>query len=69
MPIETPCIRICQIDDATRLCRGCLRSLDEIANWARYPASERARIMRELATRQPPGAAAPESTEHSRINN
>jgi predicted Fe-S protein YdhL (DUF1289 family) len=60
MAIETPCIQICQIDDVTRVCRGCLRSLDEIANWARYPATERARIMRELPARQAtPRAADP----------
>ncbi len=52
MRIESPCIQICQIDDASRLCRGCLRSLDEIARWARYSAAERARIMRELPSRR-----------------
>ncbi len=74
MPIETPCIQICQIDDVTRLCRGCLRSLDEIANWARYSAAERARIMRELAARrvtpQPgsPDALASTAEEPSRTS-
>ncbi len=52
MSIESPCIQVCQIDNETRLCRGCLRSLDEIARWARYSAAERARIMRELPSRQ-----------------
>jgi predicted Fe-S protein YdhL (DUF1289 family) len=52
MPIESPCIQICQIDDENRLCRGFLRSLDEIARWGRYSAAERARIMRELPLRR-----------------
>lgn len=75
MPIETPCIQICQIDDVTRLCRGCLRSLDEIANWGRYPAAERARIMRELAARRVtphagnPDALASGSQQASRTSN
>ncbi|WP_103173389.1 DUF1289 domain-containing protein [Paracoccus sp. SY] len=29
--IESPCIKVCVIDPATRLCTGCWRSLDEIA--------------------------------------
>jgi len=51
MRIESPCIQVCQIDDETRLCRGCLRSLDEIARWGRYSDAERSRIMRELPSR------------------
>lgn len=54
MPIESPCIKVCRILEATRLCTGCLRTLEEIANWARYSAAERTRIMRELPRRQRP---------------
>jgi predicted Fe-S protein YdhL (DUF1289 family) len=54
MPIETPCIKICEIDQASQLCRGCGRSLQEIAHWGRYSPAERSRIMRELATRDVP---------------
>jgi predicted Fe-S protein YdhL (DUF1289 family) len=57
-PIESPCIKICRIDDATQLCTGCLRSLTEIANWGRYAPAERARIMRELPARRPSIAGA-----------
>lgn len=32
--IESPCINVCKMDDATGLCQGCYRSLDEIAAWA-----------------------------------
>lgn len=54
MPIETPCIKICEIDQPSQLCRGCGRSLHEIAHWGRYSPAERSRIMRELATRDVP---------------
>ena len=49
--IETPCIQVCAIDPATGLCRGCKRTLNEIARWASMGAHERACIMRELPGR------------------
>ncbi|MCC6008533.1 MAG: DUF1289 domain-containing protein [Rhodobacteraceae bacterium] len=48
---DSPCIRICTIDPASRLCRGCLRSLDEIAIWSRLGATERRAIMQKLPAR------------------
>jgi predicted Fe-S protein YdhL (DUF1289 family) len=50
---ESPCIRVCSIDPDTELCRGCLRSLGEIAAWSRLGSAERRAIMAAL-----PGRAA-----------
>lgn len=50
-PVLTPCVNICVIDPKTRLCTGCLRSLDEIAGWSVYSDAERAAIMATLADR------------------
>ncbi|MGZ8408870.1 MAG: DUF1289 domain-containing protein [Hyphomicrobium sp.] len=49
--IETPCIKVCVIDQTTRLCGGCGRTLDEIAAWATYTNDDRRRIMAELPNR------------------
>lgn len=49
--MESPCIKVCVIDKATGLCLGCGRTLDEIAHWSSLSASERRRIMSELAAR------------------
>jgi predicted Fe-S protein YdhL (DUF1289 family) len=49
--IETPCDKICILDDALGLCRGCGRSLDEIARWTTYSDAERARVMAQLPQR------------------
>jgi len=49
--IQTPCINICKIDPATRLCTGCGRTLDEIARWGSMSDTERAAIMHELPSR------------------
>ena len=50
--IDTPCIKVCTMDPATGLCRGCRRTLDEIARWAMMGAAERAQIMGELQGRR-----------------
>jgi predicted Fe-S protein YdhL (DUF1289 family) len=49
--ILSPCEKICVVDDASSLCRGCGRSIDEIAHWIAYSDSERARIMKQLPQR------------------
>ena len=51
--VESPCIKVCVIHPETRLCTGCLRSIDEIAGWGRMSSEERRTIMSELPTRAP----------------
>ena len=50
--MESPCINICVLDEERGLCRGCLRTLDEIGEWGRYSAAERARILACLQARR-----------------
>ncbi|ADZ71253.1 DUF1289 domain-containing protein [Polymorphum gilvum] len=52
--METPCIDVCIIDPLTGLCRGCRRTLDEIADWSRLTPAERHKIMAELPQRTLP---------------
>lgn len=41
----SPCLGICIMDPRTRQCRGCLRTLEEIAAWYEAsPAEKRALI-------------------------
>ena len=49
--IVSPCTRLCAMDPVTRLCAGCGRTLDEIANWLNYDNNRRRRIMAALAER------------------
>lgn len=49
--IESPCIKICVIHPETRLCTGCLRSIDEIGSWGQMSPDVRRAIMDELPTR------------------
>lgn len=49
--IETPCLRICVIDEATGFCIGCGRTIVEIASWTSYSSEERKRVMAGLSDR------------------
>ena len=51
-PIVTPCIKVCYVDGKTGLCLGCLRTLPEIAKWARFSDEERRALMAELPARR-----------------
>ena len=58
--IETPCVKICVIDE-DGLCVGCARTLDEIAGWGSWSADRRNAVMRGLparrAVKKPPASA------------
>jgi predicted Fe-S protein YdhL (DUF1289 family) len=49
--IETPCVDICEIDTASGLCKGCSRTIDEIASWPQLSPEERRGIMAILPDR------------------
>lgn len=49
--IPSPCISVCQIDEASGLCIGCRRSLDEIRDWPVLTAEEKQALLARLAAR------------------
>ncbi|MEJ6397963.1 DUF1289 domain-containing protein [Yoonia sp. 208BN28-4] len=50
--IESPCIKICVIEPKSRLCTGCLRTIDEIGAWSRMTPEVRSEVMAELESRR-----------------
>ncbi len=50
--VESPCIKICVIQPETRLCTGCLRSIDEIGAWSSMSPDDRRAVMEELESRR-----------------
>jgi predicted Fe-S protein YdhL (DUF1289 family) len=49
--IESPCVKICVIQPESRLCTGCLRTIDEIGAWSRMSPDVRRAVMAELPAR------------------
>jgi predicted Fe-S protein YdhL (DUF1289 family) len=52
MPISSPCTKQCRLDPASRLCVGCLRTIDEIQLWPELSEARRLAIMATLPARQ-----------------
>jgi predicted Fe-S protein YdhL (DUF1289 family) len=48
----SPCLGICLMDPATRTCRGCLRTIDEIAGWYDASPAEKQAVLDRLAARR-----------------
>lgn len=48
----SPCTGICRIDAVSELCQGCLRTLDEIADWSMLSMREKDRLLLRLEERK-----------------
>ncbi len=57
VPVPSPCVNICRMDEGSGLCEGCGRTLDEIALWSMLDEQEKRAVWAELAQRR--AAAAP----------
>ena len=55
--VISPCISVCRIDPDTGWCEGCLRTLDEIANWGSMPDARRTEVWSALSVRREQRAA------------
>ena len=51
-PVPSPCTSVCRIDDATGLCAGCLRTLDEIAAWSVLDDAQRRAVWDAIVARR-----------------
>ncbi len=50
--VPSPCVNVCQMDPASGLCRGCLRTLDEIAGWLDFSVTEKRQVLERLDERR-----------------
>jgi predicted Fe-S protein YdhL (DUF1289 family) len=53
----SPCLGICLMDPATRMCRGCLRTIGEIRGWYEATAADKRAILDRLEVRRAAAAA------------
>jgi len=49
--IISPCIGVCKLDIDSNICVGCLRTVDEIANWPQLDNEKAMQIMRQIKDR------------------
>lgn len=49
--VPSPCRSLCSFDENTRLCRGCLRTLNEIQDWHHADQTEKRSIWKRIARR------------------
>ncbi len=52
MTIPSPCVDNCEIEPSTGLCRGCRRTLDEIAGWGGFSDPQRRAVLDRLGARK-----------------
>ena len=50
-PVASPCINVCQMDEVSGWCAGCLRNLDEIAFWSVLDDDDKRAVLAELTQR------------------
>jgi predicted Fe-S protein YdhL (DUF1289 family) len=56
--VLSPCIAVCVMDPRTGWCKGCYRTIGEIASWLNLSDTERRTILAALPARRqsaPPG--------------
>lgn len=51
----SPCVGICLVDPVSRQCRGCLRTVEEIARWYEAETAEKRALLAVLAARRAAG--------------
>ena len=50
--VPAPCVKISVLDPDTRMCRGCFRSIDEVAEWVEYSPEEKLAVLERIAQRR-----------------
>jgi len=49
--VPSPCVSICRMDPASGLCVGCLRTLDEIAQWSSMADDDKRAVLGRIEAR------------------
>lgn len=50
--MKSPCVNVCVMDPERGVCRGCCRTLEEIAAWSSLGEEEQARVLAALPGRR-----------------
>ena len=52
MDISSPCISLCEMDEDTRLCKGCWRTIEEIIAWSSHDDEEKKQVLALIEERK-----------------
>lgn len=50
--VPSPCVSICELDEPRGQCKGCYRSLQEIAVWGHLSDDDKRDVWRRIEARQ-----------------
>ena len=50
--VASPCVNVCVMDEESGVCRGCYRSLDEVARWSIMRDAEKRVVIALLEARK-----------------
>jgi predicted Fe-S protein YdhL (DUF1289 family) len=53
MGVPSPCISICAMDEVTGFCKGCYRTIEEVASWLYYTDEQKTQVLENLRQRKP----------------
>lgn len=51
-PVRSPCVNVCEMDEAVGLCRGCCRTQDERDWWVAYTEEQQREVLRRCEQRR-----------------
>jgi uncharacterized protein len=57
--VPSPCISVCEMDEATTSCKGCFRTLAEISQWSRMADADKIAVWQLIEARQASLATGP----------
>lgn len=50
--VRSPCIKVCEMDYLTGLCRGCFRTLEQIGKWSSMSDIDKLEVLKEVEYRK-----------------
>ncbi len=50
--VQSPCISVCNMNEATGLCLGCYRTLEEIEKWWELDKAQKQELMQKVGLRE-----------------
>lgn len=65
MSMPSPCTSVCQIDAISHLCKGCWRTLDEIAAWSTSTDAMKQKVWLLIAERKFTQEIDPKNSEYN----